>query len=77
MPQIISIREARQSLRLMNNTNVIVFCLKCGGNYKRNETYPVKITASEPQPPAKLYICKGCYEALPVTDEVKRLEVVK
>jgi hypothetical protein len=61
----------------MKTDNFIVFCLNCSGHFKREETYPVKVATKEPLPQGNLYICKGCYEALPVTDEVKRMEVIK
>ncbi len=60
----------------MINDNLIVFCLKCCGHFKREETYSVKVVTSEEVPPANLYICKGCYEALPETEEIKRMEII-
>lgn len=61
----------------MNKNNLIAFCLKCGGHYKQDEIYQVKVVTKDAMPPANLYICKGCYEALPETDEIRKMVVVK
>lgn len=57
--------------------NLIVFCLKCNGHYKVEESYPVKVKHDGPSIKDNLYICKECYQALPETDEMPKLAVIK
>lgn len=61
----------------MKAENLIVFCLRCGGHFKRNKTHQLKAVVEGTAPKANLYICKGCYDAIPETGEVKELKVVK
>ncbi|MGP8216128.1 MAG: hypothetical protein ACLQQ4_11225 [Bacteroidia bacterium] len=60
----------------MKTDNLIVFCLKCGDHFKREQTHHLKAVIEGTAPKANLYICKGCYDAIPETGEVKKLEVI-
>ena len=61
----------------MNTNNVIVFCVKCGGHYNREETYPVKVEHDGLIAQGKFYICQGCYREIPEMAEKTRLERIK
>ena len=61
----------------MKTDNLIVFCLRCGGHFKRNKAYQLKAVVQGTETKANLYICNGCYDAVPQTEEVKKMEIVK
>ena len=57
--------------------NLIVFCIKCGGHFKKEETHGIKVVHDGPAIKGKLYVCTGCYEAIPQTQEVRKMEILK
>jgi hypothetical protein len=56
---------------------LIVFCLCCGGHFKVEQTYQVKMVVEEQTNQDNFYICEGCYEELLETEEMKNLRVLK
>ena len=61
----------------MRTNNLIVFCIKCNGHYKWEETYKLITEPMGPMENKNLYICEGCYEALPQVQEINKMIVVK
>jgi hypothetical protein len=53
--------------------NVIVFCCACGDHYPLDIVKEVRPEATQ----SKYYICLECLDAMPVTEEVKKFEVIK
>jgi hypothetical protein len=60
----------------MNTSNLIVFCLKCGEYRNSDETHYVKVENKGPVENKKRYICKGCYDALPQTQEINSMRLL-